>query len=91
VVENHKNEIFDEIIKVCETVGAPQPLIEELGSAKQEVSFTKAMKQIKTALDEFGASGDDQTHIQFVRDAEGKIVGAILDPGPNELRGVRID
>jgi hypothetical protein len=50
VVENHKNEIFDEIIKVCETVGAPQPLIEELGSAKQEVSFTKAMKQIKTAL-----------------------------------------
>jgi hypothetical protein len=36
-------------------------------------------------------SGDDQTHIQFVRNAEGKIVGAILDPGPDELRGVRID
>ena len=43
------------------------------------------------AKDEFRASGDDQTHIQFVRDAEGKIVGAILDPGPDELRGVRID
>ena len=50
VVENHKNEIFDEIIKVCETVGAPQPLIEELGRAKKEISFTKAMGQIKTAL-----------------------------------------
>ena len=50
VVENHKNEIFDEIIKVCETVGAPQPLIEELGSAKQEISLTRAMELIKTAL-----------------------------------------
>ena len=43
VVENHKNEIFDEIIKVCETVGASEELIEELGSAKKEISFTKAM------------------------------------------------
>jgi membrane-associated protease RseP (regulator of RpoE activity) len=43
------------------------------------------------AKDEFRASGDDRTYIQFVRDAEGKIVGAILDPGPDELRGVRID
>jgi hypothetical protein len=43
------------------------------------------------AKDEFRASGGDRTHIQFVRDAEGKIVGAILDLGPDELRGVRID
>jgi hypothetical protein len=50
VVENHKNEIFDEIIKVCETVGASKELIEELGSAKKEISFAKAMGQIKTAL-----------------------------------------
>ena len=52
LVENHKNEIFDEIMKVCETVGAPQELIEELGRAKKEISFTKAMEQIKTALPE---------------------------------------
>ncbi len=50
VVENHKNEIFDEIIKVCETLGASEELIEELGSAKKEISFAKAMGQIKTAL-----------------------------------------
>jgi hypothetical protein len=50
VVENHKNEIFGEIIKVCETVGASKELIEELGSAKKEISFAKAMGQIKTAL-----------------------------------------
>jgi hypothetical protein len=52
VVENHKNEIFDEIIKVCETVSAPQKLIEELDCAKKEISFSKAMAQIKTALPE---------------------------------------
>ena len=50
VVENHKNEIFDEIIKVCETVGAPQGLIGELARAKKETHFTKAIEQIKTGL-----------------------------------------
>jgi CubicO group peptidase (beta-lactamase class C family) len=43
------------------------------------------------ATDEFRAAGDDRTRIRFERDAGGKIVGAILDPGPDELRGVRID
>ncbi len=50
MVENHKNDILDAIIAVCETVNAPQSLIEELNSAKMEISFTKAMEQIKTAL-----------------------------------------
>ena len=50
VVENHKNDILDEIIRVCETVSAPPSLIEELKNAKKEISFTKAMEQIKTAL-----------------------------------------
>jgi hypothetical protein len=50
VVENHKNEIFGEIIKVCETVGAPQGLIGELARAKKETQFTKAIEQIKTGL-----------------------------------------
>ena len=56
-----------------------------------DFDFGKSMPLTPIAKDEFGASGDDQTHIQFVRDAEGKIVGAILDPGPDELRGVRIN
>ena len=51
----------------------------------------KSIRLAAIAKDEFRASGEDQTRIQFVRDAEGKIVGAILDPGPDELRGVRID
>jgi hypothetical protein len=41
----------------------------------------------RTSLERRATTG----RIQFVRDAEGKIVGAILDPGPDELRGVRID
>jgi hypothetical protein len=50
VVENHKNEIFDEIIRVCETVNAPRELIAELGGAKDQVSFTKSVDHIKVAL-----------------------------------------
>ena len=50
VVENHKNELFEEIIKVCETVPGSEQLIEELRSAQKEVSFTKAMERIKTEL-----------------------------------------
>lgn len=50
VVENHKGELFDEIIKVCRTVGAPEELIEELNVAKTQISFAKSMQQIKTGL-----------------------------------------
>ncbi len=50
VVENHKNDILDAIIGVCETVNAQKSLIEELNNAKKEISFTTAMEQIKTAL-----------------------------------------
>ncbi|MDW5315366.1 hypothetical protein [Rhizobium sp. PL01] len=50
VVENHKNDLFNEIIKVCETVGAADDLINELKAAKNEISFSKSLEQIKTAL-----------------------------------------
>jgi hypothetical protein len=50
VVENHKNDLLEEIIRVCETVGASQELIAELGSARNEVSFTKSVDHIKMAL-----------------------------------------
>jgi hypothetical protein len=50
VVENHKNEIFDEIIKVCEIVAAPEDLIRELKTAKDEISFTKAIDEVKIGL-----------------------------------------
>ncbi|TBA25995.1 hypothetical protein [Rhizobium ruizarguesonis] len=50
VVENHRNDLFDEIIKVSETVGAPAELIDELKAAKKEISFAKSIEKIKTGL-----------------------------------------
>ena len=50
VVENHRNDIFDAIIAVCQTVGAEDDLITELNSAKAEISFSKSMDQIRTGL-----------------------------------------
>jgi hypothetical protein len=50
VVENHRNDLFDEIIKVCETVGASADLIQELKEAKEEISFLKSMEKIKSGV-----------------------------------------
>ncbi len=50
VVENHKNDIFEEIVKVCRTVNAPQAIVDELQQAKKEIAFTKAIEAIKSGL-----------------------------------------
>lgn len=50
VVESHKNDIFNEIIKVCRTVKAPEAIINELQTAKDEISFSKGIETIKAAL-----------------------------------------
>ena len=50
VVENHKNDILDEIIKVCRTVNAPEDVITELQAAKKEIAFAKSIEKVKSAL-----------------------------------------
>lgn len=50
VVEKHRNEIFDEIIKVCKTLGGETNLIDELERAKLEQQFTSSIEKIKVAL-----------------------------------------
>ncbi len=40
---------------------------------------------------EFYVVGGDHTRIAFVRDAAGKVSGAVLNPGQWELRGVRVE
>jgi len=50
VVENHKNQIFAEIIKVAEKVGAPAEMIAALEAAKAETQFSKALASVKDAL-----------------------------------------
>jgi hypothetical protein len=51
VVENQKNRIFDEIIRVIgKTISPDEPVIQELENAKKEPRFTKAVQTIKQAL-----------------------------------------
>lgn len=50
VVENEKNRILDEIIKVCEKLTAPPEVIESLRRAEKETRFTEAVKAIKDGL-----------------------------------------
>lgn len=47
VIENQKNRIFDEIIRVCQKLGAAQEIVDDLDAAKQETQFTKAVEAIK--------------------------------------------
>jgi CubicO group peptidase (beta-lactamase class C family) len=41
--------------------------------------------------DEFHVDGGDHTRLAFTRDPQGKVSGAVLNPGPWQLSGVRID
>lgn len=50
VVENQKNRIFDEILRVSQHLGVDEQLIAELEAAKKESQFTKAVEAIKHAL-----------------------------------------
>lgn len=50
IVENQKNKIFDEIIKVTKLLEPDSELIAELENAKSENQFTKAIGVIKSGL-----------------------------------------
>ena len=58
VVENQKNRILDEIVKVATKIGDDSSKIELLNRAIAETQFTKAMDMIKDAVPKsLGASG----------------------------------
>ncbi|MFZ1041989.1 MAG: hypothetical protein WAN58_11840 [Anaerolineales bacterium] len=50
VVENQKNRIFDEIIKVTKVVSPGDELLTELENAKVETQFSRAVESIKHAI-----------------------------------------
>lgn len=50
IVENQKDKLIDEIIKVCKKLGKQESLIEELEKAKNETQFSKAVDSIKEEL-----------------------------------------
>jgi len=52
VVENQKNRILSEIIKVSEKIGAPEEKIKVLQNAIDETQFSKALNMTKDAMPE---------------------------------------
>jgi CubicO group peptidase (beta-lactamase class C family) len=40
---------------------------------------------------EFYVDGGDNTRVEFITDQSGKVTGAILNPGPRQIKGFRID
>ncbi len=50
VVENQKDRIFDEIIRVSEKIGAPAESIKQLENSKKETQFSKAVESVKDAI-----------------------------------------
>ena len=52
VVESHKDQIFDAIIKVAKAINFPKEKIETLERAKAENQFTKGIEQVKDAIPE---------------------------------------
>lgn len=50
VVENQKNRILDEIIKVAKKIKADSKTIEFLEAGKKETQFSKAMETVKDAI-----------------------------------------
>ena len=52
VVENQKNRILGEVIKVAEKVGAKQDVVDILKRAVSETQFSKALDMTKDAIPE---------------------------------------
>ncbi|MFN4832405.1 MAG: hypothetical protein ACK5BG_19410 [Pseudanabaena sp.] len=52
VVENQKNRIIGEIVKVSERIGAPEDKIKPLRDAIKETQFSKALEMAKDAMPE---------------------------------------
>lgn len=52
VVERRKNEIIDEILKVAVLVDSGEAVITALNNAKDEVQFSKAMKDVRDGIPE---------------------------------------
>jgi hypothetical protein len=50
IIEEQKNRIFDELIKVCRRLPVDQTITEELTKAKAETQFSKAVDSIKHAI-----------------------------------------
>lgn len=50
VVENQKNRLFDEIIRVAQQIGASAEMLDELKDAKNQTQFSTAVNAVKHGI-----------------------------------------
>jgi hypothetical protein len=50
VVENQKNSLFDEIIRVAQQIGASKEILSDLEAAKKQTQFSSAVDAIKHGI-----------------------------------------
>lgn len=86
VVENQKNRILSEIIKVSEKLSAPKEKIEVLRQAINETQFSKALDMTKDALPE-SLLINGHSPIQLLHSALSEGVHALSDDQCLELAG----
>lgn len=90
VVENQKDRIIGEIIKVSEKIGAPAEKLKELQNAVKETQFSKALNMAKDAMPE-SLLINGHSPILLLHRALSKGVHALTDGQCLELAGsVRI-
>ena len=86
VVENQKNRILGEIIKVSEKIGAEEDKIEKLKSAVTETQFSKALDMAKDVIPE-SLLINGHSPILLLHSALSKGVHALTDEQCLELAG----
>ncbi len=90
VIENQKNRIMEEIIKVSENIGAPKEKLETLRAAVKETQFNKALDMAKDAMPE-SLLINGHSPILLLHSALSEGVHALTDEQCLELAGsVRI-
>lgn len=86
VVENQKNRILEEIIRVSEKIGAPEVKIEKIKSALSETQFSKSLDIAKDVIPE-SLLIDGHSPILLLHSALSKGVHELTDGDCLELAG----
>jgi C-terminal processing protease CtpA/Prc len=84
--------IYGPTVKLQVRLEADRLVIESTG-AWPILDFDEGKPVAVTAMSstEFHVDNADRTRITFVRDAAGEVCGVVLNPGPRQQSGVRLD
>jgi CubicO group peptidase (beta-lactamase class C family) len=74
------------------SIDAGKLMIESIGpSPILDFDMGRAVAVHPIADGEFYVDGGDHRRITFIGDGSGKITGALLNPGPREIKGIKLD